>query len=69
MSDVLLHLILHFATLRPLIIFKCEGILINKCGGINKYKTFSVLIYSYVNTSGNWETKAFLKGCRDLGEG
>ena len=24
---------------------------------INKYKTFSVLIYSYVNTSGNWENR------------
>jgi hypothetical protein len=23
----------------------------------NKYKTFSVLIYSYVNTSGNWENE------------
>jgi hypothetical protein len=24
---------------------------------INKYKTFSVLIYSYINTSGNWENE------------
>ena len=23
----------------------------------NKYKTFSVLIYSYINTSGNWENE------------
>ena len=23
----------------------------------NKYKTFSVLIYSYLNTSGNWENE------------
>jgi hypothetical protein len=25
----------------------------------NKYKTFSVLIYSYINTSGNWENDFF----------
>ena len=25
----------------------------------NKYKTFSVLIYSYINTSGNWEITQF----------
>jgi hypothetical protein len=25
----------------------------------NKYKTFSVLIYSYINTSGNWENECF----------
>ena len=24
---------------------------------VNKYKTFSVLIYSYINTSGNWENE------------
>ena len=24
---------------------------------IKKYKTFSVLIYSYINTSGNWKNK------------
>jgi hypothetical protein len=24
---------------------------------INKYKTFSVLIYSYIKTSGNWENE------------
>ena len=24
-----------------------------------KYKTFSVLIYSYINTSGNWESAQF----------
>ena len=24
---------------------------------IKKYKTFSVLIYSYINTSGNWENE------------
>jgi hypothetical protein len=24
---------------------------------LNKYKTFSVLIYSYINTSGNWENE------------
>jgi hypothetical protein len=23
----------------------------------NKYKTFSVLIYSYINTSGHWENE------------
>jgi hypothetical protein len=23
----------------------------------NKYKTFSVLVYSYINTSGNWENE------------
>ena len=23
----------------------------------NKYKTFSILIYSYINTSGNWENE------------
>jgi hypothetical protein len=23
----------------------------------NKYKTFSVLIYNYINTSGNWENE------------
>ena len=23
----------------------------------NKYKTFSVLIYSYINTSGNWKNE------------
>ena len=26
----------------------------------NKYKTFSVLIYSYINTSGNWENEKFV---------
>ena len=26
-------------------------------GIIVKYKTFSVLIYSYINTSGNWENE------------
>ena len=25
------------------------------CDNIKKYKTFSVLIYSYINTSGNWK--------------
>ena len=25
----------------------------------NKYKTFSVLIYSYINTSGNWKNEKF----------
>jgi hypothetical protein len=24
---------------------------------INKYKTFSMLIYSYINTNGNWENE------------
>jgi hypothetical protein len=24
---------------------------------LNKYKTFSVLIYNYINTSGNWENE------------
>ena len=24
-----------------------------------KYKTFSVLIYSYINTSGNWKNEKF----------
>jgi hypothetical protein len=24
---------------------------------LHKYKTFSVLIYSYINTSGNWENE------------
>ena len=26
---------------------------------IKKYKTFSVLIYSYINTSGNWKNEKF----------
>ena len=25
-----------------------------RCDIFNKYKTFSVLIYNYINTSGNW---------------
>ena len=25
----------------------------------NKYKTFSALIYSYINTSGNWKNEKF----------
>ena len=27
------------------------------CCIIKKYKTFSVLIYSYINTSGNWKNE------------
>ena len=27
------------------------------CIGFKKYKTFSVLIYSYINTSGNWKNE------------
>ena len=28
-----------------------------RCDIFNKYKTFFVLIYSYINTSGNWENE------------
>ncbi len=45
----------------------CAGIIINIYKYINyilnnififkKYKTFSVLIYSYINTSGNWKNE------------
>ena len=28
----------------------------------NKYKTFSVLIYRYINTSGNWENEKLCSG-------
>jgi hypothetical protein len=31
---------------------------------LNKYKTFSVLIYSYINTSGNWENDHCLSSSR-----
>ena len=35
-------------------IFLCTG---KKVLLINKFKTFSVLIYSYINTGGNWENE------------
>jgi hypothetical protein len=33
----------------------------------NKYKTFSVLIYSYINTSGNWENEKLCGNTRPEG--
>ena len=32
----------------------------------NKYKTFSVLIYSYINTSGNWKNEKLCGNCVEL---
>ena len=31
---------------------------------LSKYKTFSMLIYSYINTSGNWGKKRNCAGTR-----
>jgi hypothetical protein len=39
------------------------GFFTTKIRVFNKYKTFSVLIYSYINTSGNWEND---KLCVDI---
>ena len=38
-------------------VFVRETIVARKCVLFKKYKTFSVLIYSYINTSGNWKIK------------
>jgi hypothetical protein len=35
----------------------------------NKYKTFSVLIYSYINTSGNWENEELCSSFPNFHEG
>ena len=35
----------------------CFSVKLEKEVIFNKYKTFSVLIYSYINTSGKWENE------------
>ena len=35
----------------------CEHVCNNLCVWFKKYKTFSVLIYTYINTSGNWKNE------------
>ena len=36
---------------------------------IKKYKTFSVLIYSYINTSGNWKNEKLCGNTTPVGRG
>ena len=38
-------------------LLRIKRIIQYSCLIFNKYKTFSVLIYSYINTSGNWENE------------
>ena len=55
--------------MRDPVLYRSMGKINNLCGvsgcvascftrvRIKKYKTFSVLIYSYINTSGNWKNE------------
>ena len=45
------------STLIYMIFGMCNIWVIRRNVIFNKYKTFSVLIYSYINTSGNWENE------------